>query len=59
MPHDPGNLAIAEPPSRVASPAREVRPDREPVAVSELAMLRERTRRMRMPRGESLPRMQR
>jgi hypothetical protein len=59
MSNDPGNLAIAEPPVRVAPPLREVRPDREPVTASELALLRERIRRMRMPRGESLPRLHR
>lgn len=59
MRNEHGNLAIAEPPVRVAAPSREPRLEREPVDASELVMLRERVRRMRMPRGESLPRLHR
>lgn len=46
------NLAIAEPPVRTVLPQRERANEREPVHPSELAMLRERVRRMRLPRGE-------
>jgi hypothetical protein len=50
------NLAIAEPPVRPAMPAHRDRPvDREPAHPADLAMLRERVRRLRMPRGECMP----
>jgi hypothetical protein len=58
MRHQTGNIAIAEPPVRVAPPSRDARPEREPVQASDLAMLRDRVRRMRLPRGEMLPRTQ-
>jgi hypothetical protein len=55
-----GNIAIAEPPVRPLMPAhRERSKDREPAHPSDLAMLRERVRRMRMPRGECLPNLAR
>lgn len=49
------NLAIAEPPVRPSIPQRDRASEREPLHASDLAMLRERARRMRMPRGEFLP----
>jgi len=51
MPNKTGNIAIAEPPVRPSAPQRERGADREPVHPSDLAMLRERVRRLRMPRG--------
>jgi len=53
------NLAIAEPPVRTVVPQRERTNEREPVHASELAMLRERVRRMRLPRGEFMPHLAR
>ncbi|MFZ4722350.1 MAG: hypothetical protein ACOYMI_04290 [Phycisphaerales bacterium] len=53
------NLAIAEPPARPVSPQRERANEREPAQASELAMLRERARRMRLPRGEFMPHLSR
>ena len=50
-----GNLAIAEPPVRPSIPMRDRATEREPAHASDLAMLRERAKRMRMPRGEFLP----
>ena len=50
-----GNLAIAEPPVRPSIPMRDRATEREPTHASDLAMLRERAKRMRMPRGEFLP----
>jgi hypothetical protein len=51
-----GNLAIAEPPVRPVTPVHRDRPaDREPAHPADLAMLRERVRRLRMPRGECMP----
>jgi hypothetical protein len=59
MNHKTGTIAIAEPPVRPSVPQRERVVDREPAHPADLAMLRERVRRMRLPRGEfvqSLPR---
>jgi hypothetical protein len=53
------NLAIAEPPARTAVPQRDRAIEREPVHPSELAMLRERVRHMRLPRGEFMPHLPR
>jgi hypothetical protein len=53
------NLAIAEPPVRPATTQRERANERESAHASELAMLRERVRRMRMPRGEFMPHLSR
>jgi hypothetical protein len=51
-----GNLAIAEPPVRTASAvSRERGVERDEVRPTDLAMLRERVKRMRMPRGECVP----
>jgi hypothetical protein len=50
-----GNLAIAEPPVRPSIPQRDRATEREPVHAGDLAMLRDRVRRMRMPRGEFAP----
>ena len=53
MLQDHGNLALAEPPVRTAGVAnRERGVARDEVHPTELAMLRERVKRMRMPRGE-------
>jgi hypothetical protein len=59
MKNSTSNLAIAEPPVRAASPQRERAGEREPVHSTELAMLRERVRRMRLPRGEFMPNLSR
>lgn len=51
-----GNLAIAEPPVRTASAvSRDRGVERDEVQPSDLTMLRERVKRMRMPRGEWMP----
>jgi hypothetical protein len=51
-----GNLAIAEPPVRTASAvSRDRGLERDEVQPSDLTMLRERVKRMRMPRGECVP----
>ena len=55
MKQQTGNLAIAEPPVRPSVPQRDRASEREPVVASDLAMLRDRVRRMRMPRGECMP----
>jgi hypothetical protein len=54
-----GILAIVEPPVRPSIPVRDRGGEREPLLASDLAMLRDRVRRMRMPRGETLPRAER
>ena len=56
MNHQTSHLAIAEPPVRPSIPAHDRTSDRETPHASDLAMLRERAKRMRMPRGEFLPR---
>ena len=53
------NTAIAEPPVRPATTQRERANERESAHASELAMLRERVCRMRMPRGEFMPHLPR
>ena len=51
-----GNLALAEPPIRTASAvSRDRGVERDQVQPSDLHMLRERVKRMRMPRGEWMP----
>lgn len=57
MPTQNGNLAIAEPPVRTASAMSRDRgvEQRDEVRANDLAMLRERVKRMRMPRGEWMP----
>ena len=54
-----GNLAIAEPPVRPSIAPRDRAAEREPAHAADLAMLRDRVRRMRMPRGECLPNLPR
>ena len=53
------HLAIVEPPVRPSIPAHDRTSDRETPHAIDLAMLRERAKRMRMPRGEFLPRTER
>ena len=53
------NLAIAEPPVRTVTSQRERASEREPAHASELAMLRERVRHMRLPRGDFMPNLSR
>jgi hypothetical protein len=53
------NLAIAEPLVRTVVPQRDRADGREQVSPSELSMLRERVRRMRLPRGEFVPHLPR
>lgn len=54
-----GNLAIAEPPVRPTVASQDRADEREPVHATDLTMLRDRAKRMRMPRGEFLPRAER
>ena len=53
------HVAIVEPPVRPSIPTRDRAAEREPLHGSDLALLRERIKRMRMPRGELLPRAER
>ncbi len=55
MKHQTGNLAIAEPPVRPSIQQRERATERDAAHAADLAMLRDRVRRMRMPRGECMP----
>jgi hypothetical protein len=54
MHQDVGNLAVIEAPARERSVVRPSVPEIEQVTPADLAMLRERVRQMRMPRGEVL-----
>lgn len=49
-----GNLAVIEAPARERAVVRPSVPEIEQVTAADLAMLRERVRQMRMPRGEML-----
>ena len=56
MLQDHGNLALAEPPVRTAvGVSRDRSVEREEVQAADMAALRDRVKRMRMPRGEWLP----
>ncbi|MFM7806385.1 MAG: hypothetical protein ACKPEA_00470 [Planctomycetota bacterium] len=59
MKHETSNLAIVEPLVRPSISMRDRAAEREPAHASDLAMLRDRVKRMRMPRGEFLPRTER
>ncbi len=51
---DLGNIAIAEPPVQTVAVVIASETVREPVLLSDLAILRERVKRIRLPRGECI-----